>query len=285
MEYQLIFVLLIIGHFLGDFYFQSAAMVRRKNRNTLVMLGHGCIYLASVLAPFLLLFAAPLTGWYLIFIVTLLHIIMDIVKALWLKGKPFFKKNPLRLFVIDQSVHLLVIALVAYFYAIDTVVAYSNATLRLGEIYASLQLGLGPWDLLCLTSLFLFLGKPANIFIRYICGHGDEFEQGATPSQQQTGWVLVRKISKIEDLARRVEPAAEADQQAGRIIGVLERYLTVILILLGQYAAVGLAFTAKSVTRFNKIANEPDFAEQYLIGTMSSLLLAVIGAVLYNFVH
>jgi hypothetical protein len=149
----------------------------------------------------------------------------------------------------------LTIAIVAYFYATNTAVAYSWLGIHFREFYATLDLGLSPHELIQLGCLFLFLGKP-------VC-------------------ILVSKI--LQTVATKDKPDFNSDQKAGWVIGILERYLTVILILLGQYAAVAvsLAFTAKTLTRFRKISDNQDFAEQYLIGTMSSLLFAVIGTILF----
>lgn len=62
---------------------------------------------------------------------------------------------------------------------------------------------------------------------------------------------------------------------AGRLIGVLERTLTLILILAGQWAAMALLATAKSVARFDDLKDRR-FAEYYLVGTLTSLLVAVV---------
>ncbi len=43
----------------------------------------------------------------------------------------------------------------------------------------------------------------------------------------------------------------------------------------GQFSAVGLAMTAKSVARYNEISENPSFAEYYLIGTLYSILYTV----------
>jgi hypothetical protein len=256
MDYKFILVILLIGHFLGDFYFQSPSMLKQKGKKKRVMLAHGFIYLAVFMTPFLLLFLSSLAGWGLILLVPFLHITVDIIKENILSRKHILKKHSLALFVTAQAIHLLIAAIVAYIYATNITVAYSTLGILLSGIYANLHLGIPASQLLGLACLFLFLGKPVNIFIR--------------------------KTTATDETLAPVFVAA--DQKAGRIIGVLERYLTAVLILLGQYAAVGLAFTAKSVTRFDKISRDPDFAEQYLIGTMSSLLFAVTGTVLYMFV-
>lgn len=64
-------------------------------------------------------------------------------------------------------------------------------------------------------------------------------------------------------------------KRAGATIGVLERILTLTLVLIGQYAAIALVLTAKSVTRFEALKDR-SFAEYYLIGTFSSMLFAIL---------
>lgn len=63
---------------------------------------------------------------------------------------------------------------------------------------------------------------------------------------------------------------------AGALIGNLERLLVAILMYYGQYGAIGLVFTAKSVTRFDKISKNPSFAEYYLIGSFYSMICVLI---------
>jgi hypothetical protein len=62
----------------------------------------------------------------------------------------------------------------------------------------------------------------------------------------------------------------------GRTIGVLERALVLLLVVLDQWGAVGLVIAAKSLARFEDLKRR-HFAEYYLIGTLSSLLLACLG--------
>jgi hypothetical protein len=65
------------------------------------------------------------------------------------------------------------------------------------------------------------------------------------------------------------------EQGRGRIIGVLERALALTLVLLGQFAALGLIVAAKALARF-KALEDRDFAEYFLIGTLASLLHALL---------
>src|SRR5574341_56551 len=61
----------------------------------------------------------------------------------------------------------------------------------------------------------------------------------------------------------------------GRMIGVLERGLALTLVLLGQYGALGLLIAAKALARFRALEDR-DFAEYFLIGTLASLLHALV---------
>lgn len=47
------------------------------------------------------------------------------------------------------------------------------------------------------------------------------------------------------------------------------------MIILKQYAAIGLVFTAKSIARYDEITKNPSFAEYYLVGTLLSVIIAV----------
>jgi len=68
------------------------------------------------------------------------------------------------------------------------------------------------------------------------------------------------------------------DPGAGRWIGVLERVIVAVLVLLNASSAIGFVLTAKSIARFKQLEESKDFAELYLIGTLLSVGIA-LGAV------
>ena len=71
-------------------------------------------------------------------------------------------------------------------------------------------------------------------------------------------------------------------QGAGAVVGILERLIMGIFVLTGQFAAIGLIFTAKSVARYNKISENQSFAEYYLIGSLFSMIsVLVVYIILY----
>lgn len=88
--------------------------------------------------------------------------------------------------------------------------------------------------------------------------------------------VLVRKL--FDELSSGAERMAFADEpRAGRIIGKLERFIVVILMLTGQASAIGFVLTAKSIARFKQFEAQ-GFAERYLVGTLASTAFAIFTA-------
>ncbi|AND79362.1 DUF3307 domain-containing protein [Streptococcus pantholopis] len=59
---------------------------------------------------------------------------------------------------------------------------------------------------------------------------------------------------------------------AGALIGLLERITMAFFLISGQYASIGLVFTAKSIARYDKISKSQAFAEYYLIGSLFSII-------------
>ena len=92
------------------------------------------------------------------------------------------------------------------------------------------------------------------------------------------GIVLVRCVLELPLLRMRRDEdrtASAIEIARGRAIGALERALTLTLVLLGQYSAVGWIIAAKSLARF-KALEDREFAEYFLIGTLASFLLALL---------
>jgi hypothetical protein len=97
---------------------------------------------------------------------------------------------------------------------------------------------------------------------------------GVTLAVFAGGWVIGRLLHPFA-------VALEADtperlpglENAGRMIGWLERTLLFGLILAGAPDAAAIVIAAKSVARFPAFSEER-FAEYYLIGTLLSFLIA-----------
>lgn len=74
-------------------------------------------------------------------------------------------------------------------------------------------------------------------------------------------------------------PTEQNELQMGNIIGKLERVIISVLVLLNQYGAVGFVLTAKSIARYKQLEDKK-FAEKYLVGTLSSILISLVVTVI-----
>lgn len=83
--------------------------------------------------------------------------------------------------------------------------------------------------------------------------------------------VTIKKILAVYKPTEK-ELQKSDTKQAGRLIGTLERLIIISLMSMGQYSAIGLVLTVKSIARYSKISDDPEFAEYYLVGTLLSTL-------------
>lgn len=67
---------------------------------------------------------------------------------------------------------------------------------------------------------------------------------------------------------------------AGLYIGWLERFLALTAICLQSPSTVGLILTAKSIARYSELKNDTRFVEYFLIGTLLSISIALVGGAL-----
>lgn len=236
-----IFGILLCIHILGDFYFQTEQMARAKQTSLKALGTHIVLYgFAGGLLMKVLLPALPLI--YILLFVSV-HGVIDGIK--YISGK----RAGCTVFVVDQVLHLLAIL------GITCLAATKVSELEFCPWMIELAILFGADWTNCLSwgAKILLLHKPMNILIGQIL-------QGYKPTNG-------------------TEQNTEA-KKAGRYIGTLERLIMVVLISLNQYSAVGLVLTAKSIARFDRISNDQEFAEYYLLGTLLSTICAILIAVL-----
>ncbi len=89
------------------------------------------------------------------------------------------------------------------------------------------------------------------------------------------GWATMVTVSVV-DLVRPGQVREDSDRVgAGEVIGVLERLVTFVLVASGAFTAVGFVMAAKAAARF-PLFKEKAFAEYFLIGTLTSVGLALL---------
>lgn len=103
----------------------------------------------------------------------------------------------------------------------------------------------------------LFLTQPASLFMKTIFSK----------------W-------QISDILKENDTLKDA----GMYIGILERILVFVFIVLGQWSAIGFLITAKSVFRFGDIAKakERKLTEYMLIGTLLSFGMAIFVGIIFS---
>lgn len=257
-----LFWLLICGHLIGDFYLQTEAMANGKKEEQNVLYRHALIY-----ALVLLVAISPVLNSdifvYVYLPVVISHFFIDLLKIkiqINKNAENFITRN---IFVVDQIVHIAIIVMFACIYANDSTIALNQPGQNLLSFYHMLGMSMTSSIFLRIIFVFLLIGKPGNIMIREL-----------NNKEKIRGNIMTNRTDEGKEAAEETEY-----KNAGKLIGILERILVVILVMLNQYAAVGIIFAAKSLTRYDKIIKDPSFAEYYLVGTLLSLLIA-IGAVL-----
>jgi hypothetical protein len=78
----------------------------------------------------------------------------------------------------------------------------------------------------------------------------------------------------------------ESLKDAGKYIGILERLLVFIFIVMGHWEAVGFLITAKSVFRFGdlKESKHRQLTEYILIGTLISFGIAIVTGIIFTII-
>ncbi len=173
------------------------------------------------------------------------HFLVDTIKY-FLKKNEFIKKYQKYIFIIDQIIHITILMIVSYF-MIKSGKDYGYNLMALDILNI---IGISIQSIIILIVQIFLVHKPANIFIVNIM-------QSYKPIDKENS-------------------NTENTKKAGRMIGTIERIIMLFFILIKQYSSVGLVLTAKSIARYNKISEDKEFAEYYLLGTLLSTICVLM---------
>ncbi|MCR4403036.1 MAG: DUF3307 domain-containing protein [Firmicutes bacterium] len=161
----------------------------------------------------------------------------------------------LLVFLLDQCAHVAVLVGV-WELAVDLYVArLSESVLRIyqGTFLRKTVQALLP----ACTALDLSFDKVLIIALAYV-------------TVVFVGAVFVRQV--LDAFSIYAEPRLST--RAGRCIGMAERALMLTLVLVDALPSIAFVLTAKSLARFQEL-NDMGFAEYYLVGTLTSAVVAV----------
>lgn len=236
-----LFLTLLFAHILGDFCFQPASWIVDKKRykyKSTRLYTHILIH-AVLLALFL---GFDTTYWLGFTIVILSHYLIDLAKL-------YTERNGyiLAYFLIDQALHITILALVVHVYEPLSIAWESIVTLE---------------RLLFLTTMAFLIFVPA-VLIKIVIAQ----------------W----RPDTMEKQGNTLFPDEASLIKAGRFIGVLERLFVFLFVVIDHWEAIGFLLTAKSVFRFGDLRRGKDrkLTEYVLIGTLLSFGIAILTGLIY----
>jgi Protein of unknown function (DUF3307) len=248
------FLALYLAHLLTDFVLQPDQMVTRKKRGVaLAYVEHGAIHFfaAALFLGFAIPGLAVKMGFYgLILGLTVVHLAIDWLK-LRLVGSSTLEDSAAA-FLGDQAIHALTVFLTAWLIARPP---FATLLEKIQWAQSAIE-------------------KPLFVTVVYI-------------AVMFGGGYIVRSLVKPltkQDMSVLGETSNEM-QNAGMYIGWLERFVVLTALVLQSPATVGLILTAKSIARYPEMKSVR-FAEYFLIGTLLSMSLGIIGGIiLLKFLH
>ena len=250
---SIILIKLLLAHILTDFVFQSSKVVEKKKEEGLRS-GYFWMHISlSGIITYLLIFQWE--NWFVPLFITVAHGLTDYWKIgherkIGLKNSGIENKNEkisgISLFIKDQLLHL-----------ITLIIAWIYLTQNFGQIIPFIAQNLNNENFLVILTSFIFIIWPVGIV-----------------------------IGKLTEPFRNEFSKEDSLRKAGTYIGISERMLVLIFILLGQYAAIGFLIAAKSILRLGKDGEEDarKKTEYVLIGTLLSFTTAIIVGLLASFI-
>jgi len=233
----MIIAILISIHLLVDFLFQTSAYSEKKRKMLKPLLLHCFIYF--IIFEIVLLPILQFKKTILLgMIISTCHFLINFIKNKLEKSFPQ-RRLQIWIFSINQLIHFFII--IAMYFILNLENSVSNLYVKLQE-YENFK------TIILYISVFSIIFEPASVFIRKL----------------------------FTSISSKTYPKANLEElKAGNIIGKLERIIIAILLLNNQFGVIGFVLTAKSIARFKQMENR-DFAEKYLIGTLTSFLIVLI---------
>lgn len=275
---QLLLTSLFLGHFIGDFLFQTDRCAARKSFDGATLLRHCLLYFVGMFIG-VLFGLGVLPALIAAAVLAVLHGCIDFVGSLLARRRikksgrntanapaPGFSSGRQELihFTIDQLLHVTTILLA--FFVLSQTLAGQAMLMPLPEALWKIDFSsLSYFPVVLVVTLAIFCTKPALVIVRTVLR---AVEVSGTKQ-------LSASATEVGVADTNTDIDAELPhQKAGRVIGILERLLVLALGLSGNFMALGFVVAVKGLARFKQF-DEKDFAEIFLVGTLTSMLLAV----------
>ena len=275
---------LVLAHLIADFYLQTDDMVIEKRKNISKHIAHHFIMTGIVLSGFWMIqFDFEYVLKYLFFPLVLIvvsHLLVDFLKIkLQNQLKMGNEENMKRLgfFVLDQFLHLGMIIFVCKFCFNINIEGFFQGPVSLNFI-----------DSVLFTCIIVILATTVS-------GHMIKILLGTLPNQlltfegkytfkndrKEAEFVQMGKKGLIEEYNYTI--FSKHDLSRGKLIGYIERLLVLLLTFYSAYPAIGFIVAAKSIARFKQM-DDRDWAEYFLLGTLTSMFFGITLGILLKVV-
>ncbi|WP_026673293.1 DUF3307 domain-containing protein [Alkalihalobacterium bogoriense] len=277
---------LLVGHLIADFYLQTEKMVLEKKKylgkhvfhhTMITLLVVTCFYIGSGHHQNLLYHIVLPTILLIMF-----HILIDLGKIYAPRIFPINIRTTYRdliLFISDQVLHLLSIFVIAFFFFDFDIIYFWDQILSLFE---GESIVLAPGErLLFLLVMFIIVTVVTGHVIRILLGpfhpHLALFEGKYTISGHIYSDTLNQNRKQQSGISEEYSYLLFTQQKLsrGKTIGYIERLVVILLVIQGAYGAIGFVIAAKALARFKQM-DDRDWAEYFLLGTLTSMFLAIV---------
>ena len=229
--------ILISIHLLADFLFQTSTYSERKRKILKLLLLHCFIYFIIFIALLSAIFEVKKIILFS-FIISASHFLINLIKN---KLEKIFPQRRLQIlfFSFNQLIHFVIIIVFYYILNLENFTSQLYIDLKDCEHFKTFILYI---------TVFSIILDPTSVLIRKL-------------------FISISPKTYPKDYSEELK--------AGNIIGKLERTIIAILLLNNQFGLIGFVLTAKSIARFKQMEDK-NFAEKYLIGTLTSFLIVLI---------
>lgn len=247
MQIDLVFIVIMLGHILGDFYFQSDKLAKKRQEKYSAVLLHSLIYAFTIAGVMHLCAQYSVAQIYLFVAISISHFVIDTIKHIiqrrsegswsWLKQ---------HILVIDQLLHFSALFGFWFLWGRNVQVRWfvSQEMVHLPDLPIIILFGI------------LLSVRPVGI------------------------WIAGSNLRNYWPQQPNSDLTFGSTKNGGKTIGYLERVIVLVFLMYQQFGAIAFVLTAKSVARFKEIEKNQDRAEYYLIGTLMSVGSAMLIAVL-----
>lgn len=233
-------LILMAAHLIADFSLQSSALAEKKTQKFRYLVGHSLIYAIAIALVAFLCIPGKIAAIPIVILVSS-HFFIDWIRICANKRQKT-KAGHFLSFVLDQVLHIAIIFIAVNGFNL-------NGQLRswlvdwstTAPVEQAIRYGL----------IFIIILDPTSIFVKELSNY----------------------VSGSVGSAQKQEPPV------GSIIGKLERIIIAILVLCNELSTIGFVLAAKSLARYKQLEDK-DFAEKYLVGTLSSTAIAITATLL-----